>query len=61
MVYLTVVDANDNAPTFIYPVYPSALNVQEKSVYVGAITMFSQDIERPVVMLSVSIRQVEVR
>ncbi|KAH3873269.1 hypothetical protein DPMN_036500 [Dreissena polymorpha] len=43
-VYINVQDENDNAPYFVYPVYPALLNVR---TYFGAIARFSMSNKAP--------------
>lgn len=48
-VYLTVIDINDNAPQWVYPVYPNIFNTDnDRAFYIGAIPLLSQYRDVPV-------------
>ena len=41
MVYITLIDINDNAPLFNYPVYPVVSTLTSRDFYITALSLFS--------------------
>ena len=51
-VYLTILDANDNAPMFHYPQYPDIFtNTNDNRFYIGIVPLLSQSMDVPVTLV----------
>ena len=48
--YITVVDVNDNAPAFQYPVYPVVSTLPNRNFYITALSLFSDTAATPLII-----------
>ncbi len=44
----TILDVNDNAPTFDWPTYPEVNTLTDSQFYIGAVSLFAQGEVSPV-------------